>query len=32
MEFISVEEFLKQPHKLQKVLQEWFIEKFETSK
>ncbi|MDU3581140.1 MAG: hypothetical protein E7F68_06335 [Clostridium butyricum] len=31
MEFISVEEFLKQPHKVQKVLQEWFIEKFETS-
>lgn len=31
MEFISAEEFLKQPHKVQKVLQEWFIEKFETS-
>lgn len=31
MEYISVEEFLKQPHKVQKVLQEWFIEKFETS-
>ena len=31
MEFISADEFLKQPHKVKKVLQEWFIEKFETS-
>lgn len=31
MEYISAKEFLKQPHKVQKVLQQWFIEKFEKS-
>lgn len=31
MEYISVEEFLNQPYEVEKVLQDWFIEKFKTS-